>query len=274
MRVADLAIHTISTHHPSLEEALDGYAAAGFRRVEVSLPEVKGWLDGRPASAFRRALDDRGLRCVGGLETVLRAFADEESLRANLELHVANARLLSELGGGVLTVGTDGPEQRSPEALDQLAARFRVLAAAIEDLDVRVALEFNWSPIVKSIDSAHRVVAAVDHPQVGILFDPAHYRTTTTKFEDLTPARTGRVVHVHLNDMRDVPADLSDCNADRVLPGEGVLDLRALIAALESGGYGGSYSIEMFNRDLWELPAAETARRCYRSLLPLCVDGQ
>jgi 4-hydroxyphenylpyruvate dioxygenase len=274
VRVADLAIHTISTHHPSLDEALDGYAAAGFRRVEVSLREVKGWLDGRPPSAFAGALDDRGLRCVGGLESVLQCFADEESRRANLELHVGNARLLHELGGGVLTVGTDGPEQRSVEALDQIAARFRELAAAIEGLDVRVALEFNWSPIVKSLDSAYRVVAAVDHPQVGILFDPAHYRTTMTKFEDLTPDRTGRVVHVHLNDMRDIPADLSDCNADRVLPGEGVLDLPVLIGALEAGGYGGSYSIEMFNRDLWELPAAETARRCYRSLLPLCVDGQ
>jgi hypothetical protein len=62
----------------------------------------------------------------------------------------------------------------------------------------------------------------------------------------------------------------SDCNADRVLPGEGILDLPALIAALERHGYDGFFSIELFNEDLWRLPVAEAARRCYRSLLPLC----
>ena len=70
--------------------------------------------------------------------------------------------------------------------------------------------------------------------------------------------------------MRDKPGDLSNCNSDRVLPGEGVLDLPMLIGKLEEHGYRGYFSIEMFNDDLWALPAAEAARRCYRSLLPLC----
>ena len=75
---------------------------------------------------------------------------------------------------------------------------------------------------------------------------------------------------MHLDDMRDKPGDLSHCNDDRVLPGQGILDLPALIARLEQHGYQGYFSIEMFNRDLWQLPAAEAARRCYESLLPLC----
>jgi hypothetical protein len=29
-------------------------------------------------------------------------------------------------------------------------------------------------------------------------------------------------------------------------------------------------SIELFSQELWRLPAAEAARRCYTSLLPLC----
>jgi len=55
-----------------------------------------------------------------------------------------------------------------------------------------------------------------------------------------------------------------------VLPGQGVLDLPALIGRLEEHGYRGQFSIEMFNADLWALPAAEAARQCYQSLLPLC----
>ena len=49
-----------------------------------------------------------------------------------------------------------------------------------------------------------------------------------------------------------------------------MLDLREIIAALEQGGYDGFFSIELFNADLWRLPAKEAARRCNESLLPLC----
>ena len=54
------------------------------------------------------------------------------------------------------------------------------------------------------------------------------------------------------------------------VPGERLLDLRESISALERNGYGGYFSIELFNADLWQLPAKEAARRCYESPLPLC----
>jgi 4-hydroxyphenylpyruvate dioxygenase len=273
MRTAQLAINSISTRHGSLEEALDAYAGAGFRNVELSFRDVKAWLAGRPVETFATLLAEHGLRMIGGLEATVACFTSEESIRANRELHCENARLLDAIGGGVITVGTDGPARPSLEALDTVAAALTALAREIEGLDVRIALEFNWSPLIKSLASAALVCEKVNHPQVAVLFDPAHYYTTVTKLEDLTPERVSRVVHVHLDDMRDIPADLSHCNDDRVLPGEGVLDLGALIGALERGGYQGMYAIEMFNKELWQLPAAEAARRCYQSLLPLCSDS-
>ncbi len=108
------------------------------------------------------------------------------------------------------------------------------------------------------------------HPQVGVLFDPAHWYTTPTKFEDIDQRAVRHIFHVHMDDMRDKPADLSDCNSDRVLPGQGVIDLERMIATLEGYGYTGYFSIEMFNDDLWALPAADAARQCYESLVPFC----
>jgi 2-keto-myo-inositol isomerase len=70
--------------------------------------------------------------------------------------------------------------------------------------------------------------------------------------------------------MPDKPGDLTHRDFDRVLPGEGALDLPEIIAALERNGYDGFFSIELFNADLWRLPAKEAARRCYERLLPLC----
>ncbi len=278
MKKEQLAINSISTRQTRLEEALDAYAAAGFPSVEFHLPLVKDWLaEGHAVEEARRLLEERGLRPIGGFEAHVACFAAPDERRANHELLRANARLIHGLGGGAMVVGTDGPAAMPADplaALDPIAAALRELAASLEGegLDVTIALEFNWSPIVRSLQSAVLVAQKVDHPRVGVLFDPAHYHVTPTKLEHLTAETVPWIRHVHLDDMRDVPGDLAHCNDDRALPGAGVVDLPALIGRLEQFGYAGRYSIEMFDKDLWALPAAEAARRCYRSLLPFCRD--
>ncbi len=76
-----------------------------------------------------------------------------------------------------------------------------------------------------------------------------------------------RIAGVHVSDVRR--PERSWC--DRVLPGDGVADLPALIAALEAAGWDGLYDLEIFSDNgsfgthhpdsLWDVPAAELARR-------------
>jgi 2-keto-myo-inositol isomerase len=274
MKTTQLAINAISTKHRDIEEALDAYAGAGFHIVELFIPQLKEWLAcGHSVAEARKLFASRDLRCSGGFETHVACFAAADAQRVNHDLHIANAQLIHELGGGVLVVGTDGPSAPLADplaALDPIAGAFGDLAKRLDGLDVKIALEFNWSPVIKSLRSAVEVARRVHDPRIGVLFDPAHYYVTATKFADLTAENVAHIIHVHLDDMCDKPGDLSHCNSDRVLPGQGILDLPALIGRIEELGYQGLFSIEMFNADLWALPAAETARRCYQSLLPLC----
>jgi 2-keto-myo-inositol isomerase len=271
MKAEQLAINSQCTSHRNLEEALDAYAAAGFRNVEPHLNLVKDWLDdGHTVEQTRELFEARGLRIVASSQLEVACFGSPDALLPNLRANAANAGLVQDLGGNKLIVGTDGPEQVSIEALDAIARALSDLARSTEGLEVDIALEFNWSPVVKSLPSAVRVAEKAGHPRVGVLFDPAHYQTTPTKLRDLDADAVRWIKHVHLNDMPDKPADLTHRDFDRVLPGEGVLDLREIITTLEQGGYDGFFSIELFNADLWRLPAKEAARRCYESLLPLC----
>jgi 2-keto-myo-inositol isomerase len=270
MNEDQIAINSVTTRQRSLEEAAAAYAGAGFRNVEFVLPLLKEWLaGGRTVTDLAELLQSHGLRSIGGFETHLQCVAPDDVRRRSLETLVANARLVEELGGGVMVIGTDGPPRPSMEALDVLAAALRRLMEETEGLRVTIALEFNWSPLVRSLKSAVAVCGKVDHERLGVLFDPAHHYATPTKLEDMTADTVGWIRHVHVDDMRDKPADLSDCNSDRVLPGEGILDLGSIIDRLEAAGYRGYYSIEMFNEDLWALPA-EAARRSFQSMLPLC----
>jgi 4-hydroxyphenylpyruvate dioxygenase len=270
-----IAINAITTAEAPLEELCAAYAAAGFRNVEFPLGRIKK----HPVARIRQVLAQNGLRCIGGFETHVACFADSAGMAANHATVIANAKLLAELGGGgVLVVGTDGPAatEKSFVALDAIGRTMYGLAQEIPPT-VSLAVEFNWSPVVKSLRAAKIVVDAANHPRVGILFDPAHYHCTASKLDDLTPQVVSKILHVHVNDMRDKPGELCDCNADRVLPGDpgggggggGALDLRAIFSRMEQLGYRGLFSLELFNEELWKLPVAEASRRCYNAMRTL-----
>jgi 2-keto-myo-inositol isomerase len=271
MKAEKLAINSQCTFQHNLEEALDAYAAAGFPCVEPHLNLVKDWLDdGHTVDEAWELFQSRELRVVASSQLEVMCFGSPDARMPNLRANAENARLIRELGADKMIVGTDGPEQNSVEALDDVAGAMWNLAEATEDVGVDIAIEFNWSPIVKSLQSAVRVAQIADHPRVGVLFDTAHYHVTPTKLRDINESSVRYIKHVHLDDMPDTPADLSHRDFDRVLPGEGVIDLSEIISALEQNGYEGYFSIEMFSAKLWRLPAKEAARRCYESLLPLC----
>jgi 2-keto-myo-inositol isomerase len=271
MKPEQLAMHSLTTSHRNLEEALDAYAAAGFRNVEPYLSLVKAWMvDGHTMEQTRELFGSYGLRLIASSELAVECFHASDVLLHNLRANAENARLIRELGGSAMIVHTDGPEQVTAGSLNPIARALVDLAEATEDLGVDIAVEFNASPVVKSLQSAVRVAEIADHPRVGVLFDTAHYHVTPTKLADINEDSVKWIKHVHLNDMPDVPADLAHRDFDRVLPGEGVLDLPEIISALERGGYEGYFAIELFNADLWALPAKKTARRCYESLLSLC----
>jgi 2-keto-myo-inositol isomerase len=271
MKADRLAINSQCTFQHNLEEALDAYAAAGFKNVEPHLNLLKDWLDdGHTVDDARRLFEERDLSVVASSQLEVMCFGSPDARLPNLRANAENARLIRELGADKMIVGTDGPEQNSVGALDAVAGAMWNLAEATEDVGVDIAIEFNWSPIIKSLQSAVRVVQIADHPRVGVLFDAAHYHVTPTKLRDINESSVRHIKHVHLDDMPDTPADLTHRDFDRVLPGEGVVDLPEIISALERNGYGGYYSIEMFSAHLWRLPSKEAARRCYESLLPLC----
>lgn len=271
MRANQIAINSISTKHKDLEEALAAYRGAGFSNVEFHIPLLKQWLaaaPGRTTADLKALLGKHGVTCIGGFEAGVQCFGDAESRKKNHELHINNAKLIGDLGGGTIVVGTDGDEANNLETLKTIGKTIRTLIKDIHPT-VNIAVEFNWSPVVKSIRSAAVVVEEACHGRIGILFDPAHYHCTSSKFEDLTEKVVRKIIHVHVDDMLDKPGDRSDCNGDRVLPGAGTLDLLSLFGHFDELGYRGHYSIEMFNADLWAMPAAEAAKRMYNAMLGL-----
>ena len=53
---------------------------------------------------------------------------------------------------------------------------------------------------------------------------------------------------------------MEQSDADRVYPGDGILDLGQMISILKEAGYAGVISLELFNPNYWEQAPAEVTR--------------
>jgi 2-keto-myo-inositol isomerase len=128
---------------------------------------------------------------------------------------------------------------------------------------VKVAFEF-LGFFDCPIGTPQAAAAAVDDLEdVDLVLDSCHWHASGAGSLDLFPVE--RVAMVHLNDApAKPPREIED--ADRVLPGEGVIRLQEVLAALRSRGYRGPWSLETFNPGYWEEDPASVARRGWEAL--------
>ena len=171
-----------------------------------------------------RRLGDGGLKIL-----------DVEFIRLTPDTRVADyvpmLETAARLGAKhVLAGGNDPDEQR-------LAQRFGELC----DAAVPFGLTANLEPIplfeLRTLAQAGRVLAAADRPNSGIVIDPIHFARGGDSFEDI--ARIPRK-WLHYMQFCDAPAERPadaaglqfQARYERMIPGEGGLDLPGLLRAL------------------------------------------
>jgi len=84
-------------------------------------------------------------------------------------------------------------------------------------------------------------------PNVGLLLDSWHWHHAGATTEDIIAAGRDRIVHVHFNDSPNLPPEQIHDN-QRLLPGEGVINLTGFLQALQSIHYIDALSVEVFGR--------------------------
>jgi sugar phosphate isomerase/epimerase len=154
----------------------------------------------------------------------------------------------------------------------------RVVSAEAEKLGLRIALEpfqaegiESWSSLNTLADAAE-VVEEIDSPALGIQFDVWHQWNTPDLLDEIE-RNAALIAGVHVNDWREPTRGW----ADRVLPGDGVAGVPAILGALDRAGWDGFYDIEVFSDNgtfgaaypdsLWDVDPAELVDRGRKQLL-------
>lgn len=144
-------------------------------------------------------------------------------------------------------------------------------------LGTRLALETNRNEgldfsFLRSLPETIDFLDEVGGSGIGLLYDFYHLWDEDNIIAD-TERFASRIFGVQYNDWREPPR----CFADRLLPGDGIMDIAALLGALERGGYRGWYDFEIFSDDgrwgtelpdsLWKIPYDRLIERAHTGLL-------
>ena len=151
--------------------------------------------------------------------------------------------------------------------------RFTEVAKVLADSNVRLGLEF-LGPLQlrrmfknEFIWRMNDMLAFTEEigSNVGLLLDSWHWHWSGASTQDIIHAGRDRIVHVHFNDAADQPAEQVKDN-QRLLPGEGVIDLVGFLRALHKIGYQDALSVEVFGR-MKDATPEEAARQGLASSL-------
>ena len=233
MRLYSLAYLTASSLTPP--QAMAVAVQTGYSHVGLRLwPSV-------PGGASQQLLDDAPLmrQTLACARDTGVAVWDLEVVRINTPFDARDCLPLLEAGAalqarGVLVVGDDAEPAR-------LAQSFGRLCELAQSFGLAIDLEFLPWTALRDANSALRVIEAAGRPaNAGLLVDALHLARSTSTLADIAALPPACL---HYAQICDGPGGgtytreqmIHTAVAERLLPGEGSINLRGLFAALPPG---------------------------------------
>jgi len=271
----------VSTLAASFADDVRTYARAGVDGIGI----WESKLGDGPDEEARELLAASGLGRASAVPVVpsilpLPLLPGPDDPRARIEAICASLhRLAAFEPSGVVCITGPACDRDPDDARALVLEGLRELAAEAVRAGVRIALEpfqrrgiEDWSLVNTLGEAAELIDAAGVAHAVGIQFDVWHLWNTPDLLEEIE-RHAHRFVAVHVDDWREPTRGW----ADRVLPGDGVADVPAVLGALDRAGWDGFYDLEIFSDNgafgtaypdsLWDVEPAELARRSRESFI-------
>jgi len=231
---------------------------AGYGAIELWHDDLDAHLaDGGSLADVQGALADQGLAVPTTIYMAGWFDAPEAEYPAALEECKRRMAQAAELGAPYIIA--------SPAAgvADYAvgAARYRELLEIGATMGVKPSMEFlGFVEQLNTIEDALEVMERSGHPDATTILDPFHVFRGGGDMESILKLKPAQVAISHFNDTPDTPPREEQHDHNRVMPGEGHLDLARYCALLGEIGYDGWLSLELFNEKHWAEDPAEVAR--------------
>ena len=280
----------------SFETDVQDYAASGCQSIDIWLTKLETYLQQHDAEDAKRLLQESGLDAPvasfqGGLLTPDATAREqarnlfESRLEICRDLQIETIVVAIDMAGPVLadtvsanTVLADTVFANADTVLantvQQLPDRLEQIGASAASYGVRVALEFQaGNSFCNNLQTLAALIAQVDHPHLGICLDTFHFFHGPSKVTDLQYLSAENLFHVQVSDVSGALRELAT-DADRILPGDGELELSAIVERLRQIAYDGPVALELMNPILWQVPPRELSDIGMQTLQRMLEDAE
>jgi 2-keto-myo-inositol isomerase len=138
-------------------------------------------------------------------------------------------------------------------------------------IGVRPAMEYlGFVQDVNSIAAALKIMRNSGRPGATIVLDPFHDFRGGSGCDDIAQLSADQIAVCHFDDAPADPPPQEQRDPDRVMPGEGIIDLRRFCRLLQQVGYARWISLELFREDLWQRDPLEVAKEGLERMRAVC----
>ena len=233
-------------------------AEAGFDAIELWVNDVYDHIArGGEVKEIELALADTGLRVPCMIAMKGWGDASEPEYPGMLEEAKRSMGLAARLGSPFI-VAT--PPRRPCEPA-QITRRYQDLLRLGREIGVRPTFEYlSFSECTSQVAQAWQVVEDANDDDATLVLDAFHTWNGGSTLDEVRAVPLERISHYHIDDAHPDKPALTQLDPDRVMVGDGPIDLVAEIALLHEKGYDGAVSLELFNAELWASDPAEVLR--------------
>jgi 2-keto-myo-inositol isomerase len=244
-----------------------GYAAVELRYVDYERAVAAG-MSREDYIAMIRASGIK-VGCVGVENNLIYASgAEHERLLKSFEL---SCEIATAVGCATLMIS---PGRNDATTMDEASANFRQAGELAGRHGLELALEFNSRhPVLNRISVAREMIQGAGLPNCGILLDAYHLHFSGAGGRGFEQVPAEEIKAFQFSDAPAGSAAEGPTALDRLPPGKGVIDWKAMFGLLAEKGYGGYIMYEAPNPAQWNRPAEEVAREAIAAARELIASA-
>ena len=256
-----LCMHQGTSRAAGFQKSLEGWSKAGIKHVELSDTLLDAYLKDHSLADAGKLVKDLGLTAVSSQAVLPDLWIPGPAHAASLETWKKRCEQFSTLGVPRIYCPSVTNRKVTMDDYKATPGCIREAGDIAKQFNITGMIEFaRTSTHLATLTSALKMIREANHSNVKPMMDFFHFWSGLSKFEDLDMFEHGELIHAHFQDVADVPKELYDNNS-RLIPGDGIAPLTKILQKLQSKGYAGSLSVELFLADLVNGDPYEVAKQ-------------